>query len=103
MIDLDISGKLLNLLDVGGFRAFIRRHDVEFDRVIFRQALEAFSLDRGEMHEHIRRAIFRSDKAESLRVIEPLHFASCTHVIAHLYCFKFPMPENGLGGRPRRH
>jgi hypothetical protein len=37
-------------------------------------------LDRGEMHEHIRRAIFRSDEAEPLRVIEPLHFAFSTHV-----------------------
>lgn len=70
-----------NLLNVGGFRAFVGRHDVEFDRVIFRQAFKAFCGDRGEMNEHIRRTILRSDEAESFRVIEPLHFASCAHVI----------------------
>ena len=79
--------RLLGFFDVGGFRAFFGRHDVEFDRIIFREAFEAFALDRGKMYEHIRRAIFRCDEAEPFRVIEPLYFAFCTHVVKYLYCF----------------
>jgi hypothetical protein len=79
----------LGFSDVGGFRAFVGRHDVEFDRVIFREAFEAFALNRGEMHEHVRRAIFRSDEAEPFRVIEPLNFSFCTHVFKYLLLFQF--------------
>jgi hypothetical protein len=89
----------LGFSDVGGFRAFVGRHDVEFDRVIFREAFEAFALNRGEMHEHIRRAIFRSDEAEPFRVIEPLYFTFGSHVDKYLYCFDF---HGVLGRSPRR-
>jgi len=80
----------LGFSDVGGFRTLFGGHDVEFNRVIFREAFEAFALDRGEMHEHIRRAIFRSDEAEPFCVIEPLYFTFGSHVDKYLYCFKIP-------------
>jgi len=90
------AGFDLGFSDVGGFRTLFGGHDVEFNRVIFREAFEAFALDRGEMHEHIRRAIFRSDEAEPFCVIEPLYFTFGSHVVKYLYCFKFPGVLGGI-------
>ena len=43
------------------------------------------------MHEHVRRAIFRSDEAEPFCIIEPLYFAFCSHCDMYLFVSKSPM------------
>ena len=57
-----------------GLRTFLSLNDVEFHLVPFFQALVSIELDRTVMHKHVR-SVVPDDKAVTLRVIEPLHFA----------------------------
>ena len=61
-----------------GDRRSSENYRMELKKILCK-AFEAFALNRSEMHEDIRGAIFRRDEAKSLGVIEPLHFAFCTH------------------------
>jgi hypothetical protein len=53
---------------------FLSLNDVEFHLVPFFQALVSIELDRAVMDKHVG-SIIAADKAVTLRVIEPLHFA----------------------------
>jgi hypothetical protein len=57
-----------------GLRTFLSLNDVKFDLVPFFQALVTIELDRAVMDKHVG-SIIPADKAVTLRVIEPLHFA----------------------------
>src|SRR5690348_5543438 len=53
--------------------------NVEFHRIAFSESLEAAPLNGAVVHEAILRAVVRGNEAETLRVVEPLHFAGRTH------------------------
>jgi hypothetical protein len=57
-----------------GLRTFLSLNDVEFHLVPFFQALVSIELDRAVMNKHVG-SIIPADKAITLSVIEPLHFA----------------------------
>jgi hypothetical protein len=57
-----------------GLGALLSLNDVEFHLVPFFQALVSIELDRAVMDKHVG-SIVAADKAVTLRVIEPLHFA----------------------------
>ena len=62
----------LQRLHVGSLPALGAFHYVELHSLAFLQALESAAVDRGVMHEDIL-AVLARDKAEALRVIEPLN------------------------------
>ena len=64
-------------LDVAGLLALRALRDFEGDLLAFLQRLESRHVDRGEMREEIFATAVRSNKAETLRVIEPLHGTCC--------------------------
>jgi hypothetical protein len=68
------SGDLAHPCDLIGLRAFLALHDVKLDLVAFLQALVAIDLNGAVMHEHVR-SVIAANKAVTLRVVEPLHFA----------------------------
>src|SRR5436305_14730929 len=68
-----------DLGDVRGRRALRTLHDVELDAVALGKALEAGALDRRVVHEAVLATVLRSDEAEALGVVEPLHFARVAH------------------------
>ena len=68
------SGNVLRLPAFGAFG------HVELDGLAFLQALEAASLNRGEMHENVF-AILTADKAVALGVVKPLHCSLFCHCI----------------------
>jgi hypothetical protein len=75
---------------IGGGRAFLALLYVEGNPVSFFQGLEAASVDRGMMNEHIRTAILL-DEAEALLAIKPLYCSishSDTLLSKILPCFK---------------
>src|SRR5688572_24391080 len=55
--------------------------DVELNGVTLSERLEAFPLDRAEVHETVLLAVVRGDETEPLRVVEPLHLAGRTHAL----------------------
>jgi len=57
-----------------GLRTLLSLNDVEFHFVPFFQALVSIELDSAVMDKHVG-SIVAADKAVTLRVIEPLHFA----------------------------
>src|SRR5580765_6478056 len=59
-------------------------HDVELDALALGQRLEAAALNRRVMDETILLSILGRDEAKALGVVEPLHFASRTHVYSLL-------------------
>ena len=67
-------GYFSNSSDTIGLRTFLSLNDVEFDLVPFFQALVSIELDSAVMDKHVG-SIVAADKAVTLRVIEPLHFA----------------------------
>ena len=67
-------GYFSNSSDGIRLRTFLSLNDVEFHLVPFFQALVSIELDRAVMHKHVG-SIIPTDKAITLRVIEPLHFA----------------------------
>src|SRR5271170_3133219 len=66
------SGNVLRLPAFGAFR------HVELHGLAFLQALEAASLNRGEMHENVF-AILTADKTIALGVVKPLHCSLFCH------------------------
>jgi hypothetical protein len=56
----------------GGLRTLLTLNDFELDLVAFLERAKSIALDCTEVHEDIR-STFSSDKAEALRVTEPLH------------------------------
>src|SRR5881397_2382279 len=65
-----------DLADVLRLQPLRPLRDLELHRVALGEAAEALGLDRCEVDEHIRTRLLR-DKAEALRVVEPLHLALC--------------------------
>jgi hypothetical protein len=63
--------QLLDDDDVAGLKTLGALFNSELDLLAFLQILEAFALDRGEVHENII-AAFASEEAVALRSIEPL-------------------------------
>ena len=57
-----------------GLRTLLALNDVEFHLVPFFQALVSIELDRAVMNKHVG-SVVPANKAITLRVIEPLHFA----------------------------
>src|SRR5690606_5777749 len=57
----------------------------------FLQAAEAFGRDRRIVHEHVGAAVFGSDEAETLGVVEPLHCA-VLHDSFYLVWMRLRMP-----------
>src|SRR6185503_19310192 len=68
--------RTLALPNVAGLQALRPLHDLELDALPLGERLEAFPLDRGEVHEYVL-ATFLRDEAETLRVVEPLHSTRC--------------------------
>jgi hypothetical protein len=57
-----------------GLRTFLSLNDIEFHLVSLFQALVSIELDRAVMNKHVR-SVVPSNKAITLRVIEPLYLA----------------------------
>ena len=66
-----LVSQLANDDDVAGLQTLGSLFDIELDLLAFLQVLEAFALDRGEVHKDIIAAI-ASEEAVALRPIEPL-------------------------------
>src|SRR5262245_17169844 len=81
--DVAIPKRSLDLADVLRLQALGTLGDIELDGVTLGEAAEALGLDRREVDEHVRTRLLR-DKAEALRVVEPLHF-TLGHTVLHLY------------------
>src|SRR5260370_37993213 len=90
---VDISGPFLpcnqaccNVLQRRDFRSLLAlralRH-FEAHLLVFLQRLEAAALNLGEMREEVVTATVRSDKPESLRIVEPL-YGTCCHLLIFL-------------------
>src|SRR5687768_2317398 len=79
------SGARGNASDVRRLRALGALLDVELDLVVLAQRLEAFSGDRREVDEDVRTTLLL-DKAEPLRVVEPLHLALGHFLYLFLLC-----------------
>ena len=62
----------LERLYVGSLPALGTLYDVKLHGLTFLQTLESTAVDCGVMHENVF-AVLARDKAEALRVIEPLH------------------------------
>src|SRR6266851_2337646 len=60
--------------DVLPLRSLLALRDVELDLLSFFQAAVAVTLDRAEVHEHVRATLDR-DEAVALIAVEPLHYA----------------------------
>src|SRR5688572_8439566 len=73
----------LERLDVRSRRTLLALRHVEGDLLALLQRFVATALDRAVMREQILAAIVRGDESEALRIVEPLHGASC-HVIPSL-------------------
>jgi hypothetical protein len=73
-IRLEALGYFSNSTYRIGLRTFLSLNDVEFHLVPFFQALVSIELDRAVMNKHVG-SIIPADKAITLSVIEPLHFA----------------------------
>src|SRR5712692_986704 len=67
------SGDLADVLRLQALRTL---GDIELDGVTLGETAETVRLDRREVDEHIRTRLLR-DKAEALRVVEPLHLSLC--------------------------
>ena len=65
----------LSLADVRRLQALRALRHVELNALTFGQGLEAVALNGGEMDKHVL-ATFLRDKAETLRLVEPLHGSS---------------------------
>src|SRR6185369_9226536 len=61
----------LDAADVRGARTLRAVDDVEPDAIALGQALEAITLNRGVMHEHVGTTLTR-EESETLGVVEPL-------------------------------
>lgn len=70
------SGRMWRLLfhHVFCLRPFLALHDFKFDVIALLQAFVALRLDGAVVDEHIG-AVFPTDEAETLCVIEPFHFS----------------------------
>ena len=73
-IRLEALGYFSNSTYGIGLRTFLSLNDVEFHLVPFFQALVSIELDRAVMNKHVG-SVVPANKAITLRVIEPLHFA----------------------------
>ncbi len=60
-------------LDIRSGRAFLPLFQVELNFFALGESLEAVTLNRAEVHEHIT-TVFCFDETESLGFVEPLHF-----------------------------
>jgi hypothetical protein len=76
------AGGALGSLDVAGLLALRTLRNFEGDLLAFLQRLEPRHVDRGKMREEIFATAIRSNKAETLRVIEPLHGTCCHFCIS---------------------
>ncbi len=59
-------------------------NDVELYVIALVQRLETVAADGREMHEHVLGSVVRRDEAETLTVIEPLHYSGRTHLLLPL-------------------
>jgi len=59
--------------DVPSLRALLTLLDLELDALAFGQALEAMTLDGGEMHEHIVTTVILGDEAKALFIVKPFY------------------------------
>src|SRR4029079_13643850 len=64
-------------LDVRCLDTFRPRGDVEGNLLVFLQALEARTLDCGEVREHVLAAAIRGDEAKTFRIVKPLDGSGC--------------------------
>ena len=72
--------------DVGSLRALRAGGDFEAHLRAFGQALEARTADRAEVDEDVIAATVLRNKAEALRVVEPLHGSSSAgHNLTYLF------------------
>src|SRR5512139_3390858 len=67
----------LRLPHVRGLEALRALDHVELHLLTLGQALEAVALDRAVVAEDVLTPVVLGDEAEALRVVEPLHRASC--------------------------
>ena len=74
----------LDRYDVLSLRALLTLRDRELDLLALDQRLEAVTLDRAEVCEHVW-ARFLGDEAKTLGLVEPFHGSgSCGHSISRL-------------------
>jgi len=71
-----ISLDFANALSLWPFRALL---DLEFDDIVFGEALIPRAFNGAVMDKNVLTAIIRGDKTKSLRITEPLH-STFTHV-----------------------
>src|SRR5207248_10939542 len=67
----------LERADVLRLRALLALGGVELDALVVFEALVAVAADRREVDEDVLAAVVRSDEAEALLAVEPLHCALC--------------------------
>src|SRR6266536_2833218 len=96
---LSLTPELHHVLRRG---AFLALHDVELDPLTLGQALEALTLNRRMMDEAVLLTVLGGDKAEALRIIEPLDRAggACHVLLLACCCNRSPaMPPHRLRKR----
>src|SRR5215212_5672841 len=69
-------------LEVHGRRTAALGGDLVVDLLAFVEAVQARTLDRADMHEHILAAVTRLDESETLGGVEPLHRTSSHHSLS---------------------
>src|SRR5215211_4897282 len=77
-IGLNRSGPRLRVLEIGGGLLAALGHHVEADLLALDQRAHAGALERADMHEHVARAVGRSDEAKTFLRIEEL-YGTCGH------------------------
>lgn len=75
-----IQIKSLDDLNVRSLLALWASCHFERNTLVFLQGLEAVRLNRREVREQVFAAFVRSDKAETLGVIEPFYDTSCHYI-----------------------
>ena len=84
---------LADCSDVRGLKALGPLGGLELYLLAFRQTAETTALNCGVMTENVCTAVILSNETEALRIVKPLHCASC-HLT--LFFFRFEPQRRGL-------
>src|SRR5215211_3993631 len=89
-IGLNRSGPRLRVLEIGGGLLAALGHHVEADLLALDQRAHSGALERTDMHEHVARAVGRSDEAKTFLGIEELYGTCGHHGLLALYALSDP-------------
>ena len=74
-------------------RSFLALHDIEFNSVVFLQALVSVRSNCAVVNKNIR-AIVSPEKTETLGIVEPLHYTLLTfHVLFLAFSYMIHLDE----------